>query len=393
MKPVLFVTNHAPADRVGAFAALCELEHVQFALFGGRERHGTPPASERLPSQPLPFAAVHPRQRELYRMCASGDYRAVVCSTSGRLALPAAWAGARRARVPLILWSSLWSHPRTPVHVLSLLALARLYRSADAVVTYGPHVSEYVRARGARNVHIAPQAVDNAFWSAPATGTPEHPAWPAESKLHFLFVGRPAREKGLHVLLDAWRRVALDPLDASLVIVGTPPSARAGGGARLHQSPPGVVFVGPLEPAQLRNFYAASDVVVVPSIATPTFREPWGLVINEAFNQRLPALVTDAVGAAAGGLVRPDVNGLVVRAADADALAGAIGLLAADQQLRTRMGSAGAEAVRGYTYAAWAEGFSGAFASVGVARPLSSTGGLAGPPQGADSSADVGSFR
>ncbi len=386
MKPVLFVTNHAPADRVGGFAALCELEHVQFALFGGRARHAAPPASE-----PLPFAAVRVRQRELYGMCASGDYRAVICSTSGRLALPAAWAGARRARVPLILWSALWSHPRTPLHMLSFLALARLYRSADAVVTYGPHVSEYARLRGARNVHIAPQAVDNAFWSAPATGPPEDPAWPAESKVRFLFVGRPAREKGLHVLLDAWQRVALDPLDASLVIVGTQQSGRADGG--FGQNARGVVFVGHLEPAQLRNFYAASDVVVVPSIATPTFREPWGLVINEAFNQRLPALVTDAVGAAAGGLVRPGINGLVVPAADADALASAIGTLAADRHLRARMGSAGAETVRGYTHAAWAEGFSGALASVGLSRRPTSTGGLAAPPEAADSSADVGSFR
>jgi glycosyltransferase involved in cell wall biosynthesis len=116
-------------------------------------------------------------------------------------------------------------------------------------------------------------------------------------------------------------------------------------------------------------------------------------VINEAFNQRLPALATDAVGAAAGGLVRTHVNGLVVPGADAGALADAIGTLAADPQLRARMGSAGAEAVRPYTYAAWAEGFSQAFASVGVSRRLTSTGAPAGPSQPADSSADVGSFR
>ncbi len=95
----------------------------------------------------------------------------MVVSTGGRVALPAAWAGARRAGVPVILWASLWAHPRTPAHALSYLALRRLYRSADAVVTYGPHVSAYVRARGARNVHVAPQAVDNDFWCRPpATG-------------------------------------------------------------------------------------------------------------------------------------------------------------------------------------------------------------------------------
>ena len=39
-RPVLFVTNHAPPFRVGAFAALHEREDVVFALIGGDVRHG-----------------------------------------------------------------------------------------------------------------------------------------------------------------------------------------------------------------------------------------------------------------------------------------------------------------------------------------------------------------
>ena len=117
----------------------------------------------------LPFPHRHVHQRELAALAASGRHRAVVVSTGGRVALPAAWAGARRAGVPVILWSALWAHPRTAAHAFSYLALRRLYRSAEAVVVYGPHVEAYVRARGARNVHIAPQSVDNEFWSHPLT--------------------------------------------------------------------------------------------------------------------------------------------------------------------------------------------------------------------------------
>ncbi len=40
MKPVLFVTGHAPPDRVGAFAALHERETIEVALYGGRSLHG-----------------------------------------------------------------------------------------------------------------------------------------------------------------------------------------------------------------------------------------------------------------------------------------------------------------------------------------------------------------
>ena len=109
--------------------------------------------------------------------------------------------------------------------------------------------------------------------------------------------------------------------------------------------------------------YAAADVLVVPSIRTRTFREPWGLVVNEAMNRRLAVIASDAVGAAAGGLVRDERNGLVVPAGDSEALARAIARLADDPALRARLGAAGASDVRAYTHEAWAAGFSEALAS------------------------------
>jgi glycosyltransferase involved in cell wall biosynthesis len=108
--------------------------------------------------------------------------------------------------------------------------------------------------------------------------------------------------------------------------------------------------------------------VVLPSLPTRSFREPWGLVVNEAMNRQLPVIVSDAVGAAAGGLLRDQRNGLVVPAGDSSALAGALRRLAADPALRERLGRAGASDVRAYNYEAWAAGFSAALASAGVTR-------------------------
>jgi glycosyltransferase involved in cell wall biosynthesis len=389
MKPVLFVTGHTPPDRVGAFARLHEAENVEFALFGGPSKHGGP-----APPRDLPFPHRQIRQHESVKLAASGRYRAVVCSSGGRIALGATWAGARRGGLPLVLWTSLWAHPRSPAHALSFLALRRLYRSADAVVTYGPHVSAYVSARGARNVYTAPQAVDNAFWSAheiaaPRWGISGRSARPEQAATKFLFVGRPAREKGLRVLIEAWRTTGLRAPTVALVLAGVgsnPPWVPAGGAAgdptgaadaakdpaegdagkqKAEQS---VLWMDPVPPVELRNIYAACDVLVVPSIPTRTFREPWGLVVNEAMNRGLPVIATDAVGAAAGGLVRDERNGLVVPAGDSDALARAINRLAVDPILRTRLGEAGAEDVRSFTYDAWAQGFSRALASLGVSR-------------------------
>jgi glycosyltransferase involved in cell wall biosynthesis len=472
MKPVLFVTGHAPFDRVGAFTRLHEREDVEFVLFGGRSQHGGPSSPRDLPSSThnaleatpvpagrpddansepagrpddansepagrpddanskpagrpddeLPFPHRHVRQREIAALAASGRHRAVVVSTGGRIALPGAWAGARRAGVPLILWTSLWSHPRTAAHLFSYAALRRLYRSAEAVVTYGPHVSAYVRARGARNVHVALQSVDNGFWGAPTVSPPAIPGWPSEMAVKFLFAGRPVREKGIGVLTEAWLQSGLVAPAAALVLVGVgpaPPWVPAGGavggsdgqervreilrtsvgrmgrartrtgdapenrdtpdaGLRnavrleprnaVRSEPRNVVCLEPIPAVQLRELYAAADVLVVPSIPTRTFREPWGLVVNEAMNRNLPVIASDAVGAAAGGLVRDGRNGLVVPAKDPQALAHALRRLAEDQPLRARLGAAGARDVQAFTHDAWAQGFSDALGSLGLSR-------------------------
>jgi glycosyltransferase involved in cell wall biosynthesis len=347
MKPALFVTGHAPPERVGAFAALHEREDVEFALFGGRVLHATEGEAT------LPFPHRQVGQGGIRALAQSGDYRAVIGSTGGRVALPGAYRGARAAGIPFVLWASLWAHPRSPAGVAGYLPLRRIYRGADAVVTYGPHVSAYVRGKGATNVHEAPQAVDNAFWSQPATEDERRSGFQA------LFVGRPDKQKGLRYLLEAWN--AARPRDAALVLVG-PELTRY---SRVDLVPTGV-----LKPAALRNFYAAADVLCVPSVPTRTVRETWGLVINEAMNQATPIIATDAVGAAAGGLVRDGKTGLVVPAKDAGALAGALRRVAENRALRRKLGEGGRAEVQKHTFAAWAAGFSEALASIAVSREM-----------------------
>jgi glycosyltransferase involved in cell wall biosynthesis len=327
MKPILFVTNHAPAFRVGAFAALHEAEDVVFALVGGGVRHGGA-----LATADLPFPAIRPTQRAVARLAASGRFRAVVAGLSGRVALPAAYLGARTARIPFVLWATIWRHPRTPAHALSYLPLRHLYRHADAIATYGPHVSAYVRSKGARQpVHEAPQSVDDAFWTAPTQPRRLAP-------FQVLYAGRIEREKGVDVLRRAW------PHD-------------------------GLVIAGDLPPEELRNLYAGSDVVVVPSIPTRDFLEPWGLVVNEAFDQGVPVIATNAVGAVAGGLVRHEETGLVVPAGDAEALTAAIQRLHDDAPLRARLAAAGRQAVaQHHSHEHWAAGMQQALQAAGASK-------------------------
>ncbi|MEA2255087.1 MAG: hypothetical protein QOG35_1132 [Solirubrobacteraceae bacterium] len=338
--PVLFVTNHVPPDRAGAFAELHDRVGLRLALFGGRSHHAT----AGLDDPGVPFVRV--TQRQVHALAASGRFSAVVCGTAGRVALPAAFLGAERSGTPFVLWSALWGDLTTPAHVAARPLLRRIHRRAAVVVGYGPHVTAYARRLGARAVAVAPQAVDNRFWAAPADGGPG-------AGFTALFVGRDAPEKGLDVLLEAWRRAALP--DAELVVAGV-------------DGVPGATAVGALGPAELRNFYARADVLVIPSLASRRFREPWGLVANEAMNQHVAILATHDVGAAAGGLVRDGRNGLVVPAGDADALAGALRTLHADPDLRARLAAGGARDVTAYTHGAWADAFAGALRGATAGR-------------------------
>jgi glycosyltransferase involved in cell wall biosynthesis len=339
LKPVALVTGVVSDHRVEPFRILAERENVEVLSWQEPREHS---------------------ELEAARLAGSGRYRAVIGGLAGRVALPATYAAARRARVPFVLWASLWEHPQTLAHALSFLPLRHIYRHADAVVTYGPHVSRYVeRYRSAGNVFEAPQAVDPWVFGRPIS---EEKRAAARERMGAsldgflaLFVGRLVPEKGIETLLQAWRQ-AVVPGGSALAFAGSGPIAPSG---------PDIHALGRVERDALPPLYAAADALVLPSIATATFREPWGLVSNEAMHQGTPVIASDAVGAVAGGLVVDGRTGLVFPAGDADALAARLSALAAAPALRDRLGDEAHTKVTDYTPARWAEGMSRALAAVG----------------------------
>jgi glycosyltransferase involved in cell wall biosynthesis len=351
-RPACLVTGAVTDYRVEPFRRLAELERVEVLAWAD----SGPPAEG--------LRVRRTTQRGAARLAASGRYRAVIGGLGGRVALPGSYLGARLAGVPFVLWASLWAHPRTPAHVLSYAPMLALYRGADAVATYGPHVSRYVRARRGRRGSVveAPQAVDPRVFGAPVA--PERRAaargraGAGRAGFLLLFVGRLVPEKGVRVLLEAWRRAGLGAAGA-LALVGDGPLAGELAGA-------GVGALGALPRAELPALYAAADALVLPSLATATFLEPWGLVVNEAMHQATPIIASDAVGAVAGGLVRDGRNGLVVPAGDPAALAARIRALAGDAVLRRSLGAAARADVAVHTPDAWAEGMSRALAAAGA---------------------------
>lgn len=364
------LTTYLTGYRMPLFERLADHQGIEVLCFGGGERYV--PAwftdlDRQLDEAPFPARRL---DGALEALDVGRSYDAVIAPVAGGAILPAAYIGARRFRRPFILWASVWSQPRSVAHAAALPMIRRIYRDADAVVAYGEHVRRFVaRIRGRdEDVFVAPQSVEPELF-ARAVGDAEIAAFRARYELGAgplaLYTGRLVAEKGIEVLIDAWPQVKAD---ATLVLIGDGPlAARAAATPATRQ-------LGALPRHELPVAYAASELTLVPSIPTPRFREPWGLVCNEAMHQARPVIASSSVGAVAGGLVRDECTGLVVAPGDARALALAVDRLLADGGLRSRLGRAASAAVAAYTYDAMVRGFDRAL-TVARSRRRAQSGG------------------
>jgi glycosyltransferase involved in cell wall biosynthesis len=347
------LTTYLTAYRMPLFARLAARHQIEVLCYGGGARY-VPAWFRELDSQlaRAPFPAR--RLGGVAEALAVGrGYDAVIAPFAGGAILPAAYLGARRHRRPFILWASVWSQPRSVAHAAALPMIRHIYRHADAVIAYGEHVRRFVAGIRGRDddVFVAPQAVEPELFGRPVSAV-EIESFRARHALGAgplaLYTGRLVPEKGVGVLLDAWPQVLSD---ATLVVIGDGPLAARVAGV------PGVRLLGAMARAELPVAYAAAELALLPSIPTPRFREPWGLVCNEAMHQGRPVIATTAVGAVAGGLVCDEQTGLVVAPGEPPALVAAIDRLLTDARLRRRLGAAARRAVAAYTYDAMAEAF------------------------------------
>ena len=224
------------------------------------------------------------------RRCDSGArYDAAIAPVAGGAMLPATYAGMRLRRRRFVLWASVWAHPRGGA------------KAALALPARAPRLPPRRRRRHLRrarqplrrryrghddDVFVAPQSVEaEIFGRAVARQRDRRLArrgttCPADGPL-VLYVGRLVEEKGIAVLLDAWRAVRAAHPQARLVAIGDGALAAE----RRSPRPP----APPARPARrasaCRSPTPPRRVVTLPSIPTPRFREPWGLVCNEAMHQ------------------------------------------------------------------------------------------------------------
>jgi glycosyltransferase involved in cell wall biosynthesis len=152
----------------------------------------------------------------------------------------------------------------------------------------------------------------------------------------FLSAGTQSVRKGVHYLLEAWRRLAPGQ-GTELWLVGTMQLP-----ARVRAGLPGTVRIHPPVPrAELFDLYRRADVLAFPSLC-----EGFGLVITEAMAHGLPVITTP--NTAGRDLIEHRRNGLLVPIRDPEALAEAMAWCLGH---RAELADIGREAAR--TAAAW----------------------------------------
>jgi len=143
-----------------------------------------------------------------------------------------------------------------------------------------------------------------------------------------MLAGDDWERKGVSYAIEALS--LLPQPDVKLLIVGSGDAKFYGQLAELKQVRERIIFVP--HSSNLQEYYAASDVFVL-----PTIYEPFGLVIVEAMASGLPVITSGLAGAA--DVIIDGVNGLLLREpSDVNDLATKIELLLLNAELRRTMG-------------------------------------------------------
>ena len=204
-----------------------------------------------------------------------------------------------------------------------------LGRTKSVVLVQNPDDRDMIRALGVEpaNIVLIPgSGVDtNAMQPMP------EPAGPVTAA----FVGRLLEDKGIRPLVDAIALLSARGAPVQLLIAGTTdptnPASIPDRDVAAWRQRPGISMLGHVN--DITGVWARAHIAVLPSR-----REGLPKSLLEAAACGRPIVATDVPGCRE--IARPSLNALLVPVDDTNALADAIGQLAADPALRSRFGNA-----------------------------------------------------
>lgn len=247
------------------------------------------------------------------------------------------WAAAycRRRGIPVVLWAGSTAGEPSLGRLLTLPIVRLMVRAASAYIAYGTAAARYLIGLGAPAAKIAHalNTVDLEHWAG-AAARADRAALRRDlalgDRITFLYVGQLIRRKGVDLLLEAFADARRATPNIALVIAGEGQLEQELRAQAQRLGLDDVRFVGHRAYGELPDYYAAADVVVLPSRS-----EVWGLTVNEALASGRPVICSDVIGAA-HDLVIGRPTGWVARAGSVVDLAArlreAAGLAKAERQ-------------------------------------------------------------
>jgi len=366
---IVFVSNYAPHYRIRLFEYLHNKLDIQFYFYSKGEEwywqkeHGVYSGDfrhEYLSGFRIRNTSIN---LSLIKRFLQTKFDVYIKCINGRFALPVTFLAAKINHKPFILWTGIWFKVQTPAHKVFFPITRYIYQNSAAVVVYGNHVKRFLIQNGVKEnqIFLAPQAVDNDAYSVNVSEQEKkkliNDLGIKPNDKVILCIGRLVKSKGIYELIQAFSDME-DKTNLILLIVGTGPERE---GLIRYSADLGIShqikFINYIKTNQTVPYYAISYISVLNSFTTPTMKEPWGLTINEGFNQGVPVIVSDAVGAAADGFVKDGFNGMVIPENDLFSLTKALECITSDEKLRDEMGQNARETVRNQDYERMASGF------------------------------------
>jgi Glycosyl transferases group 1 len=237
--------------------------------------------------------------------------------------------------------------------------LAAEWRAADRVLVNSPWAREALVEQGvpSSKIVVVPLAYELAGAGLPRRFSEQRPNQP----LRVLWLGTVQVRKGIQYLIKAAR--LLSDRNIRFLVVGPIEISRMA----LASAPTGMEFHGPVARDQAPAFYRQADLFVL-----PTLSDGFAITQLEAMAHGLPVIATPNCGE----VVTDGVDGRIVPAANAEALAAAIAEFDQDRELLAERSEQALVKSRQFTMARLGDGLDAVARELSAARgPLQ--GGLA----------------
>jgi len=218
--------------------------------------------------------------------------------------------------------------------------IKRWQKRLHGSIAVSPAARRYVNNTFPGEYEIIPNGIDYKHFSANVAPLPQY----QDGKLNILFVGRLEKRKGLRYLLEAYSKLKWEMPNTRLIVVGPGNPDKESYRILSSHGLRDVEFAGRVSYDELPRYYATADIFCSPA----TGGESFGIVLLEAMSAGKPVVASDIEGFR--GVMTDGEQGLLVTKKDTGGLANALGRLARDPELRSKLGGQGSRSAEDYRW-------------------------------------------